>query len=376
MTTLLGKDSELTPGRPGPPSPVLNFLVRLAVVVVIDIFAVWFVMNLVSNAAIVLAVAIGLLALLANVVLLRNRTYPVRWMLPGLIMMALFSIYPIIYTVYVAFTNYGDEHLLTKERTIAQIQREKFLPEGGRSFTWSGFRAPDGQFALWLQSEAGQSFLALPGQPIIEGVPGQSGVGELDEDGIPVSIEGYERLPRNQLIRYINDLGQISFGVDDFAVQVRSLDDAAELEPLYEYDAARDVLVNQQTGVVYTPIDGTFTSPGGEALRPGFRATVGLENFQRFFTSPALRGPLLQIVLWNFAFAFLSVFMTFALGLAIAAMYNDSEMVGRKLIRTLLLIPYTIPSLITILIWRGMLNPELGVINRILESLIGSSPPW
>ncbi|MRR30960.1 ABC transporter permease subunit, partial [bacterium] len=44
--------------------------------------------------------------------------------------------------------------------------------------------------------------------------------------------------------------------------------------------------------------------------------------------------------------------------------------------RTLLLIPYTIPSVITILIWRGMLNPEFGVVNRMLESLFGWAPPW
>ena len=38
----------------------------------------------------------------------------------------------------------------------------------------------------------------------------------------------------------------------------------------------------------------------------------------------------------------------------------------RKLIRTLLIIPYTIPALLTILVWRGMLNPELGVITNSL----------
>jgi ABC-type sugar transport system permease subunit len=68
--------------------------------------------------------------------------------------------------------------------------------------------------------------------------------------------------------------------------------------------------------------------------------------------------------------------MTFGLGLAVAIIFNDRALVGRKLITTLLLIPYTIPSLITIMVWRGMLNPELGIVSRTLESLIGWSPPW
>ena len=40
------------------------------------------------------------------------------------------------------------------------------------------------------------------------------------------------------------------------------------------------------------------------------------------------------------------------------------------------LIPYTIPSLVTILVWRGMLNEQLGVITNFLEATIGYSPPW
>ena len=44
--------------------------------------------------------------------------------------------------------------------------------------------------------------------------------------------------------------------------------------------------------------------------------------------------------------------------------------------RSLLLIPYTIPSLITILIWRGMFNPELGIINRVLTDVFNIAPKW
>jgi ABC-type sugar transport system permease subunit len=101
-----------------------------------------------------------------------------------------------------------------------------------------------------------------------------------------------------------------------------------------------------------------------------------LENFSRFFNSPALRGPLVRIIAWNFAFAFLSVAMTFALGLTIALIYNDPEFPGKKIIQSFLLVPYTIPALITILIWRGLLNTQVGIINKTLVSLIGVAPPW
>jgi ABC-type sugar transport system permease subunit len=64
------------------------------------------------------------------------------------------------------------------------------------------------------------------------------------------------------------------------------------------------------------------------------------------------------------------------LGLLIAIMFNEQRFPFKKLIRTLLIIPYTVPALLTILIWRGMLNPELGVVSRALESLFGWAPPW
>jgi ABC-type sugar transport system permease subunit len=135
-------------------------------------------------------------------------------------------------------------------------------------------------------------------------------------------------------------------------------------------------MINQETGVVYKNLRGTFTSSSGQQLRPGFVENIQLANFREFFTSSALRGPLVRIIAWNFAFAFFSLLLNFSLGLAIAVLFNDRHFPFKKLIRSLLIIPYTVPALITILIWRGMLNPELGVIDRMLEGLFDWAPPW
>jgi len=355
---------------------VLGMVVRLVLLAAIDAFAIWFILNLIADGVVVLAVAVGLLTFFINVVVLRSDAYPIRWMLIGLVLMAMFAIYPILFTVFIAFTNFGDGHLFTKHQAIEQLEKAKYLPEGGSAYTWTSFRSETGEFVLWLQGEDGSQLLAFPDQPIVDGVPGESGVGQLDGDGVPETIEGYERLNRLSVVRYIDTLGGITFGTEEEPVQIRSLDEAAELQQRYVYDPEEDVLVDQETGAVYSPVNGTFTAPGGDELRPGFRVGVGFENFRNFFRSPALRGPMVRIILWNFAFAFLSVFLTFSLGLGIALIFNDPEFPGRKLITTLLIIPYTIPSLITILVWRGMMQPDIGVINKILEAVFGSAPSW
>ena len=368
--------TSLIRAAPSKTSTVSSLVTRLVLLALIDAFASWFILSLWMKDSVILAAAIALLAVFVNVVVLRSDAYPLRWMLVGLVLMSLFAIYPILYNIYVSTTNYGFGRLLTRAQAIERFEGTMYLPEEGGAYTWTAFISDRGAFAVWLQTSDGQGFLAFPGREIMAVQPGEEGVGELDENGIPLTIEGYERLNRLSVVRYIDQLGDLFLGQGRHVVRISSLDLASELEPLYVYEGARDVLVNRQTGAEYTPVNGAFTSSSGEALTPGFQVSIGLDNFVEFIRSPALQGPLVRIILWNFAFAFLSVAMTFALGLTIAIIFNDRTLRGRKLITTLLLIPYTVPGLITIMVWRGMLNPELGIVNRTLESLIGWAPPW
>ena len=65
-------------------------------------------------------------------------------------------------------------------------------------------------------------------------------------------------------------------------------------------------------------------------------------------------------------FAFLSVATTFALGLFLAIVFNDPRVRGRKIYRSLLILPYAFPGFLSALVWRGMLNQRFGFINEVL----------
>ncbi len=350
-------------------------LLSFGLLIAVDAAAVWFVQKLLSLGYLPLAAALLIILVFVNVVILRREAYPVRWMIIGLVFMALFTIYPIIFTVWVSFTNYGEGHLVTQEQAMAQILGQTYLPETGQAYTWTAFETPQGEYALWLKGAEGNGYLAVPGQPLTQPQPGESGIGELDDRGIPETIEGYQRLNAIQAATN-QDLTGILFGEAGRTIQIRSPSEAAELLPLYVFDAGRDAMISQETGIVYQNIRGTFTSPDGDVLRPGFIAPVRVANFKEFFTSPALRGPLVRIIGWNFGFAFFSLLLNFSLGLAIAILFNDRSFPFKKVIRSLLIVPYTVPALITILIWRGMLYPPTGVVHRTLETLIGWAPPW
>lgn len=351
-------------------------LVRWLLILAFDGGAGWFIFNAYSKGFMQLCVIITIITVMINVIFLLKKAYPYRWLAVGLSFMILFVIYPILFTIFVAFTNYGDGHLLTKPLVIETIERATYLPGEGKSYNWTAFKSADNQYALWLVNAAGESFLAKPNEPIVPARPGDPGIGPADEKGIPESIEGYTRL--NKLLAASDkELPNIKFGLEgDQTVQVRSPSEAAQLAQRYIYDPETDAFTDQTNGAIYKNVNGTFQTVDGKFLSPGFRSVIGFENFKRFFTSPALRGPLIQIFIWNLIFPLISVVSTFALGLLIAILFNDKRFPMKKLIRSLLLIPYTIPSLITILIWRGMLNPEFGVINHLLEQWINFRPPW
>lgn len=351
---------------------------RLLGLALVDAVALWFLYQLVIDGVWFLAVAVAIITLVVNVVFLREGLYPLRWLSPGIALMLLMVVYPLLFTVYTAFTNYSDTQLLTKQQAMRIIQTERFLPEGAFTYRWTAFRSPAGEYALWLVSEDGQALFVRPGEPAREVAPGEAGVGPPDQDGIPQSIEGYERLSRVDSVRYISEIAELEFSQPPNTIHISSLDKAAQYQQKFVYDGSQDAMLDRETGTAYRAVEGTFTSPEGKTLCPAFQVTVGWKNFRRLLTSPALQGPLIRVFLWTVAFALLAVFTTFTLGLFLSLVFNDPIIpaAARKLIRSLLLLPYGVPFFLSILIWKGMLNPHIGIINKILENLFGWSPPW
>jgi len=354
----------------------LSRIIRFILLILFDAGAVWLIRNALINGFDQMVAVITVIAVVFTVIYLHPKAQPFRWMSFGLGFLILFTIYPIVFTIYIAFTNYGDGHLLTKEQALPLIEKQTFLPETGKSYSWTAFKSDSGEYALWLINSDGESFLAKPGEEIQPAHAGDPGIGEADSKGIPTSIEGYNRL--NILLAAADkELPNIKFGMEGVqTVQIRSPNEAAELQIRFKYDEATDTVVDQSNGDVYENKFGTFTTKDGKTIKPGFRAGVGFKNFADFVTSPALRGPLVQIMTWNFIFPTGTVILQFSLGLAIAIMFNDPEFPFKKLIQSLLIIPYTVPALISIIMWRGMLNSEFGVINYFLRDLIGTAPRW
>ncbi len=138
------------------------------------------------------------------------------------------------------------------------------------------------------------------------------------------------------------------------------------------YDPETDTIFDSSTNTTYTIENGQFVSEDGDTLVPGWRAGVGFDNYNRLINDDDTRNVFFRVLVWTILFSLFSVLLSFGLGLLLALVFNDERMFGRRWYRSLIIIPYAIPSFMTALVWRGMLNQQFGVINRWL----GTNLAW
>ncbi|MBN8489103.1 MAG: maltose ABC transporter permease MalF, partial [Burkholderiales bacterium] len=164
---------------------------------------------------------------------------------------------------------------------------------------------------------------------------------------------------------------------DGQTLTLQTLRHVAPSRPLYTLrnDGA---LVDALTGTAYRPdmAEGFFTSAAGDQLQPGFRVAVGWRHYQRIFSDGRFQEPFASVFLWTVAFSALTVLGVTALGLLLAVLLNWEALEGRALYRVVLFLPYAVPGFISILVFKGLFNQNLGEINLILNGLFGIQPAW
>jgi maltose/maltodextrin transport system permease protein len=137
-------------------------------------------------------------------------------------------------------------------------------------------------------------------------------------------------------------------------------------------------LTNSQDGTAIRPDfrRGYFVKNKGEKVGVGFRTFSGLENYLRILADPRIQGPFFKIFLWTVSFSAISVALTFAVGMLLAVILEWKELNFRGGYRTLLILPYAVPAVLSILIFKGLFNQEFGAVNEFLKAAFGFAPEW
>ncbi|MGK5683497.1 ABC transporter permease subunit [Actinoplanes sp. URMC 104] len=306
-----------------------------------------------------------------------RRALLAKYIVPGSLLLLLFTVAPVLATVQLSTTNYGDGTRTTKEQTIARILGNSVVQApDSRTFALAVATTGDpatGPWTFFLVDRAtGAAYAGTQDglEPLDAGRATVSG-------GYVTAAPGYTFLTPAQVNAAAQRLREVSVPTGDGAIRLRGLREAFEGRAVLAYDRATDTITDTRTGVRYTVreqgdreyfVDGHGTRLADQSWRAG----VGWDNYRRAFTDPRILGGFLRIFGWTVGFAAGSVVLTFAVGLGLAVMLNDPRVRGQKLYRSVLLLPYAIPGFISILVWSGFYNREFGLIN----SLTGLSVDW
>ncbi len=349
------------------------WVVKLVVMALLNAFTVYGIYSayLVQEWWILASLVVLLVAI--NWVYFSKRMIPAKYLVPGVVFLLVYQVFTMGYTAYVAFTNYGTGHILDKPEAISAIlsQNDVRQPDSP-TYPLKVVTAEDGDLGLAIVVDG--AVVAGTADEPLTAVDGATADGTT-----PADIPGWTILPLPDILAVQEDV---------IALRVPFSDDPADgwlrtetgtsgyvSVPRFTYDEAADTLTDTADGTVYAPNDrGFFEAPDGTTVTPGWPVTVGFDNFARMLTDSRIRDALAQVAVWTFAFAFLSVATTFFLGLFFAIAFNHPGVRGRKVIRSLLILPYAFPGFLAALVWKGMLNNPFGFINATI--LGGADIPW
>jgi multiple sugar transport system permease protein len=140
-------------------------------------------------------------------------------------------------------------------------------------------------------------------------------------------------------------------------------------EDLFPYGLLLPSLILIALVIAYPLISAIgYSVSGGSLLKPG--AYVGLKNFIDLFHAEDFYNS----VEFSLVFAFFNVIGCYLLGLALALLMNI-DFPGRGVFRVALLLPWIVPSIVSIVCWRWMLGDEHALANQLI-TFFGGSPVY
>jgi len=103
-------------------------------------------------------------------------------------------------------------------------------------------------------------------------------------------------------------------------------------------------------------------------LNPAF---VGLKNYIDVIVRglPVTNYAFSRIFVFNLFWTLVNVFLHVAIGIAVALMLNIENMPGKRIYRSLFVIPWALPSLVAGLMWANMWHDKFGAINLFLQEI-------
>ena len=183
-----------------------------------------------------------------------SKSTPAKYLLPGVLLLTLFHIYPAFYSGAVAFTNDSNGHQLSKEQAISAIVQDSKVPidslepiryqtllEEGSNKVSILFKYQSDKYFL-ANGETVQTLAIDPANILA--------------DGSVSSLGGFRVLNPSEVQKHITELQTLVVILDSgITVQPQDLETLEASQPAFVYDKVSDKLRNTLSGEIYTPND-------------------------------------------------------------------------------------------------------------------------
>jgi maltose/maltodextrin transport system permease protein len=315
----------------------------------------------------VAAIALALIAV-SVAIYVSPRFYVWRYVLPSALAVLFFLVGPIAFSFGISFTNYGSSNLLSFERATAVLLARSNASDVGLDFKL--YPAGD-RYRFEFTDDDGARFVS---EPIALGPALHVALRAAD----PSAADAGDPVTLKQVVALQGALQLV----------VAVLPDGTELRQsnLRRFLAMRPAFVRNPDGTLTDSTDGSilradhetgyWRRADGARVEPGFRTYVGGDNYERIFTDRRFFQPVLRVFVWTVVFAALNTMLTFGIGIVLATLLNWEQLRFRNFFRTMLFVPYAVPAFISIPVFRGLFNENLGEINLVLGQLFDIHPGW
>jgi len=106
---------------------------------------------------------------------------------------------------------------------------------------------------------------------------------------------------------------------------------------------------------------------------------VGFDNFGSMLGGDQTwTQALVRVFIWTTVWATLAVATCYFGGMILAVILHESKMKIKPIFQAIFILPYAIPAVVSLLVWRNMLNGAFGAVNKTLMELgiIDTAIPW
>ena len=192
------------------PDSTAGLLAKILLLGLTDAFAVFVLMALFMNEKwLILAVAAAVTVLI-NWIYLRRGGLPAKYLAPGVLFLLVFQVFVVVYSGYVAFTNYGDGHNSTKDDAVSSISMsaQKRVPDSPAYQV--AVVEKDDVLSLLVTDPDGEVRIGTTGEPLADVEDAETG-----STGKAVGAEGYRTLAFNELLSVQQEITEIKVPLSD-----------------------------------------------------------------------------------------------------------------------------------------------------------------